>query len=153
MTREEIRTSLSDSAAMSATLLGECANEPLDGQVAVACVIRNRVLARSWFGRTYAEVCLKKAQFSCWWEANGNTDRVYTLADALVRRQPAPELAPIVNELNWIVTGVQMGAIRDRTGGANHYLTTALYDSKDAPTWARDVTPVAVIGRHSFFKL
>jgi len=36
----------------------------------VAWVIRNRMKAQTWMGKTYIEVCLKKYQFSCW---NGKT--------------------------------------------------------------------------------
>jgi len=32
----------------------------------IGYVIRNRVEGHKWYGSTYAEVCLKKYQFSCW---------------------------------------------------------------------------------------
>lgn len=151
MTKEAIRAAVTDEIALTCTLLGESAGEPIEGQIAVACVVRNRVLHPSvaWWGRGYRGVCLARQQFSCWWEANSNSAQVYALAEAMLSRQP---LGGLVNELRWIAEGIIGDVIRDRTQYADHYLTTALWKSPHAPAWSK-AKPVATIGHHTFFRL
>lgn len=157
MTREQLRAKLSDPIALTCTLLGEAANEPIEAQIAVACVVRNRVrldIGRDgkpdWWGEGYTGVCLAKWQFSCWWEQNANSARVYAAAEAMLAHQP---LGGILDELRWIAEGIIGDIIRDRTQGADHYLTTALLRSPKAPAWAKNANPVARIGAHTFFRL
>ena len=45
------------------TIIYEGAGESLQGQIAIACVIRNRARERN---KTFEEVCLEPQQFSCW---------------------------------------------------------------------------------------
>ncbi len=158
MTRDQIRAAAGDVVALTATLYGEASGEPVASQIAVGCVIRNRVFADvghdgkpDWWGESFAGVCLARAQFSCWWESNPNTDRVYALAEALVLRQPIGQ-ASIVAELQWIAHGLIESQLRDLTHGATHYLTAALL-AMAPPAWTKNQTPVAAIGRHVFFKL
>lgn len=158
MTRDQIRSSVSDLVALIATLYGEASGEPIEGQIAAACVIRNRVKADirhdnlpDWWGEGYRGVCLKRLQFSCWWETNDNSDRVYALAERFITRQPVG--AGVVAQLQWVAEGIINDVILDRSKGADHYLTTALLRSSRAPIWARNRNPVAVIGAHSFFRL
>lgn len=153
---DQIRAELNDHSALVATLAGEAAGEPLAGQVAVACVIRNRATLGGWWGRTIAAVCLCRNQFSCWWERGQNTLNVYCLAEALLTGQAdigtsayRPEL---VAQLSTIATAVISGQQEDITNGATHYLTNALYTSPKSPPWSRGVKPCAVIGNHAFFK-
>lgn len=124
---------------MARTLFGECRGEPREGQIAVAWVIRNRAERPRWWGRTVGGVCLAKAQFTCWWDAQGATLRSPALAHD--RRLAA---------LRRIVDDVLDGREPDPTGGADHYCTTAI-----APQvrWARGRQPVAVIGAHTFYRL
>jgi hypothetical protein len=150
MTRDQIRARLNDRDALIATLLGEAAAEPIEGQIAVACVIRNRALHPRWWGTGYAGVCLKQLQFSCFWEDNANSDRVYALAEHLLERRPLG--GGVLPQLAWIAEGIIGDQILDRTKGADHYLTTRLLESGHAPAWA-DATPVAVIASHTFFRL
>src|SRR5690606_25968870 len=91
MTREAIKAELTDRQVLTCTLVGEVLNEPLDGVMAVAGTIRNRVLADihsdhkpDWWGEGYKGVCLKAWQFSCWHERNTNTDRVFEVAESLI---------------------------------------------------------------------
>lgn len=163
MTREAIRAALSDVQALVCTLYGEAANEPIQGIVACGCVIRNRVLADlghdgrpDWWGESFRDVCLKSWQFSCWWEKNSNTDRVYALAEALLAKQPYGDQS-LIAELQWIAEGLIGDQLRDITRGADHYVTTSLYRMA-APKWAlyadgRKRAPIVTIGAHSFFRL
>lgn len=153
MTREQIRSVIGDQTALICTLLGEAAGEPVEGQIAVANVVRNRARHPRWWGRDVRGVCLAKSQFSCWWEANANTARVYALADALHRKQDATGPLSLVGQLHWIAAGVIDDVLIDNTGGADHYLTSVLYQSAACPTWARGKAPVARIGGHVFLRL
>lgn len=156
MTREQLRAQLSDRQAIIATLYGEAAREPLIGKIAAACVIRNRVLADlhndgkpDWWGETFAQVCLKAWQFSCWWEDNANSARVYALAEDLRLVRPTKD-AEIVAELGWIADGVLGDAVRDVTAGSTHYLTRLLYNQAP-PKWAANRSPTVQYGAHVFF--
>jgi cell wall hydrolase len=127
----------SDRRAMAATIWGEARGEPLNGKIAVACVIRNRAANPGWWGKGVAGVCTAKWQFSCWFD--GQAPRVRTV-DESDRR---------FIECLHIADDVLGGEIDDPTGGADHYYA----DTIDAPHWARDCVPTTVIGRHRFFKL
>lgn len=157
MTREQIRAAVTDPIALVCTLYGEAANQPIQGIVGVGCAIRNRVLADlggdgqpDWWGEGFAGVCLKSAQFSCWWEQHPNTDRVYQLAEALIARQPVGE-GNLLAELRWIAAGLIENQIRDHVRGATHYVTSALY-TKQPPAWTRGRAVVATMGAHVFFR-
>jgi hypothetical protein len=163
MTREEIRAALTDDQALVCTLFGEAAGEAIHGQIAVGCVIRNRVLADlggdgkpDWWGETFKGVCLKSWQFSCWWETNANSERVYQLADALIRKQPYGDRT-LVAELQWISAGLIGDQLRDITRGSDHYMTAALYRTAP-PKWARLANgtlraPTCSVASHVFFRL
>lgn len=154
MTPADIRAALSDVNALVCTLDGEAEGEPIASQIGVACAIRNRVDARGpggvpmWWGNTFAGVCLHVEQFSCWWGTGPDQARVYDLAQALIVQQTTGD---IIAQLQWIAHGVIERQIRDQVNGATHYVTTALWRS-NPPPWARGLTPVAVLGAHSFFK-
>lgn len=160
MMREQIRAALTDPVALTCTLYGEAAGENLLSQVAVGCVIRNRVLADvggdgrpDWWGEDFRGVCLAPNQFSCWWgsETDANSKRVYQLAEGLITRQPVGE-KNLVAELRWIADGLLTNQIQDHTRAADHYLTRQLLMFKP-PAWTKGRTPVAQIGAHVFFRL
>lgn len=163
MSRDTLRAALSDEHALICTLYGEAANEPIQGLIAVGCCIRNRVLADlgrdgkpDWWGESFKGVCLKAWQFSCWWEDNANTQRVYALAQALIDRQPYGE-RNLIAELQWIASGLIEDRLRDITRGSDHYITSALYRS-NPPSWARlqdgtKRTPITSVASHVFFRL
>lgn len=153
MTRQNLRAVVTDQTALICTLLGECANEPLEGQVAVASVIRTRVKHPRWWGTGWRGVCLKQGQFSCWWEKNDNTKRVYELAEAMRARTDATGPLSIVGQLHWIASGVMDDMLLDNTGTSDHYLAAWLYQSDQCPSWARRKRPVARIGNHVFLRL
>ena len=157
MTDDAIKAALSEFDACWLTVWAEARAEPVEGQIAVACVIRNRVQRPKRFGSTYKAVCLRPVQFSCW---NPGTDRNHmrlmqlaqnTVADYAIRSSSA--LDPVIRQIQYIVQGVMGGQLsEDRSRGADHYLTTQLLETKP-PRWARDVTPVAFIANHAFLKV
>lgn len=132
------------------TIWAEARAEPIEGEVAVGCIIRNRVLMPKRFDDTWAAVCLAKWQFSCWIPQGGaaNYHMLMTRCDAaLAGREPWPR-QPL-----WIAEGIVSGAIEDRVGGATHYYSpAAMVPRGSMPKWAVGVTPVAIIGAHRFYK-
>lgn len=122
------------------TLYGEARGEPLEGQQAVAWVIRNRATwqPQEWWGATPGEVCLKPQQFSCW----NKDDPNYTLLQGLSLGDQT------FLALRAIAEDVFDGAIADPTGGATHYYA----DSIQPPAWAKD-HPWIRIGRQLFYRI
>jgi N-acetylmuramoyl-L-alanine amidase len=140
---------LSDRDVLALTLWGETRGEPIEGKVAVACVIRNRMASRRQAAR---DVCLAPMQFSCWQPLGGkaNHDALQVLVDVLTSGR-APSDA-VVRECQWIADGVLSGACRDLVKGADHYVTTALLSSTKKPGWIRTMTFCATVGAHAFYR-
>jgi hypothetical protein len=119
------------------TVLGEAANEPDEGQAAVAAVIRNRALSGR-FGNSIPEVILKRHQFEPWSTQAGRS-RMYSYApesDDYKRASAAVDSAFGGN---------------DPTSGATHFFSPTAQAAlgRNAPTWARGEGQA--IGRHMFF--
>jgi N-acetylmuramoyl-L-alanine amidase len=158
VTRDLIRSQIDDRTALICTLYGEAAGESIHSKVGVACVIRNRVLAdlntdglpNNWWGNSFRDVCLKPWQFSCWWETNQNTERVYSVAAQLLTGL-RPKDYRLVDEIGWIADGIIGDAVRDVTNGATHYLTVRLL-TLSPPSWVKGATRIATIGSHAYFK-
>lgn len=122
---------------------GESRGEPVEGQIAVACVVRNRVIrtAHDW-----KAVILAPWQFSCFNEDDPNFLRIVRAANILlVGMKDAP-----LKQAVWVADGVLANQVIDNTRGSQNYLTTALLQSERAPTWAVNRPILAVVGGHSF---
>ena len=116
-------TTFSDEKIVALTLWGEIRGGSTAQKLNVANVIRNRVRARlrregdnrpDWWGEGWRGVCLARAQFSCWFDAQRDrmmelpeTDRQYQGCLSIARR-------------------VMAGRDPDPTGGATHYHTIAV---------------------------
>ena len=126
---------------LARTLWGEARGENLAGQEAVASVILNRVAVAHrhggayWWGHDIITVCRKPFQFSCWNADDPNRtkleqvkgdDKIFAQCLRIARRAVA-------------------GTLTDRT---THYHTDTI-----RPSWARGRTPLAVIGRHLFYRI
>ncbi len=135
---------MTDLQALSLTLWGEARGEPIEGKIAVAMVIRNRVLSHYGAAQTYVDVCLAKAQFSAW------TEEVSQMEQAEVELSGG-HADPVLSLCEEIARATIAGLLADNSGGANHYITTALLLS-NAPSWARGVTGRA-IGSQTFMRL
>lgn len=158
MTDIEIRAMLDDAQTLTLTLLGEARGEEVEGRIAVASVIRNRVRDDRW-PDTFKDVCLQKLQFSCWQTIGGaaNYRELMKMAERMLTNEERPlrmtfASDAIVNETRWVADGILSGVTRDRTGGANHYMTRSLWETAP-PAWARGAVPTCLIQRHAFFKL
>ena len=114
------------------TLLAEARGEGKDGMAAVAAVINQRAINRNL---TPEQVCLQRKQFSCW---NGKTE-----ADLL--HLYTSKMAPWALYLERNIKRIN----RAKIGNADHYFA----DYIKPPYWAKGEKPVAVIGKHKFYRL
>jgi hypothetical protein len=153
MTRDELRTFLAplpDQAILALTLYGEARGEPIEGRIAVACVIRNRLHdPKHRWGDTYRAVCLGEAQFSCWAPKGGEANHKIVLdaASTLLTKTGVSEL---LEECAWVALGIGKGALLDNVRKANHYHTVGL---APRPKWAQQFIPIAQKAGHVFYKL
>ena len=109
----------------------------LGGKIAVAHVVLNRVAAKSWFGDSIKEVCLKPYQFSCWLEDDPNRN-------LLLR---AEFRDPVFRSCYENAAAVIDGRYPDVTLGATHYHSVSV-----RPDWAENRLPVIQIGGHLLYR-
>lgn len=125
--------SLSDLDIIARTLDGEAGNQGYIGLAAVGSVILTRVKL-AWQGETTARgVCLHPKQLDCWLPGP-DRDRIM-----------APDY--VVYDLeNSVAQMVLDGSLPDSVNGADSYIVTG------TPCyWAENLTPVAVVGKQSFY--
>ena len=128
---------LSDLQIVARTMFGEARNQGNLGLQAVASVIMNRANHGGWWGSTPRDVCLKPYQFSCWNENDPNrevilgVDEDYDLFATCVA----------------IAERAISGQLNDITGGADSYVVRGLVTN-----WNKNITPIASIGVHDFYK-
>lgn len=120
----------------------EARGEPVQGQIGVGCVVRNRVVRE---GHDWRAVCLAPKQFSCFNADDPQYPKVLRAAAVLMTGDLTPEL----KQACWIADGILTGAVMDVTKGAKNYLTTALLQ-RSPPSWAVGRPILAVIGAQSF---
>jgi len=152
MTEAEIKTALTEYAALAATLWAEGRSEPIEGLVGIGWVIKNRLARHKRYRaaeKTYKGVVLAPQQFSCW---NPGTDvnhqRLMQISERVVRGESPSEAAWM--ECAWVAVGIIEHRLRDRTHGATHYLTADLYRSPNAPLWSKRLDLMAELGAHVF---
>ena len=137
---------MTDRDVLAATIWGEARGEPTAGRLAVASVIRNRLLAQRW-GTTYRAVCLAPKQFSCWNVGDPNAPLLRRIFDSENRVEALRD--PIVRECYWIADGVLGDCLLPQVRDAQHYYATWL---AHPPTWAKTGRVVATIGQHVFLE-
>ena len=108
-------------------IIGEAAGEGFDGMTAVGEVYRNRIRNR---------IPVTGSAFSCLSRTN---------LDAFIKRQ-GPKISGMA-ELAW--TRSETSGL---TAGADHYMTTRLYNSGKRPRWAGKMAVTVVIGDHTFLR-
>lgn len=157
MTDTERIALLASDQVLAVTLYGEARSEPVEGRIAIASVIRNRVNADlgndqkpDWWGEGYRGVCLAPWQFSCWMPQGGqqNYDVVMAVVRTLVNGQG---VGPVMRECLWLALGIISGDLADRVSGCTHYLTADLF-RMNPPKWTKGKTPQVRLGPHLFFK-
>ena len=160
MNRPDPHTSLRDqdpTVLLALTVLGEAENQPYQGKVAVAQVVKNRMLAKNL---SVADVVLQPWQFSCW---NAEDPRKLFLTDVVAKQ--AGNVQPGMWEECLQAAEEALGSPRgiDPTGGATHYVVEALWSAPapktKKPPWysqrciEKGVTQWMIqIGAHVFAK-
>jgi hypothetical protein len=142
---------LSGQDILALTIYGEARGEIIQGQIAVGCVIRNRVerLGSSGYANKYATICLKPLQFSCWNDNDPNFRLLTGMAESIYNDQEIKDKSFI--QISWIAKGIYNDLINDITLGATNYLTNSLYETHQV-SWANQMKVVARIGNHTFLK-
>jgi spore germination cell wall hydrolase CwlJ-like protein len=125
--------------AVAAVLMGEAWSEGMPGMTAVAEVIHQRAMEKDWTPLRVAAARRGRVHaFSC---LNGTT--LNRLIQKF-RREPdfqrALRLAETVCQTPDRLPGLAMSA--------NHYTRAT-----EHPVWAKGKQPVAIIGRHAFYRL
>lgn len=115
----------------------EAEGEPYEGKVAVAEVILRRTARKYMSDGTVAGTVLKKYQFSGMNSDSANRIRSFQLETSV----------PVVNDCVRAWMEAQRGS--NYAPGCLHYYNPSLC----SPSWAKDATVVAEIGRHRFVTL
>jgi N-acetylmuramoyl-L-alanine amidase len=147
MSDAQIRAALTDVEAVALTLWGEARSEPLEGVIAVGCVIRNRKRTglSSWH-----RVVHRRLQFSCWWPQGGKENFNHVMLRARVLVNGDRLEGSQWEECVWIAEGIVHDRVRDTLPkDTRHYLTSKLLRN-EPPVWAEEARVVGVIGNHTF---
>lgn len=145
------KSELTSSEALILTIIGEARGEPIEGQVAVAWVIKNRLWHNPTKYKSYADVCFEHLQFSCW---NDNSPEKGFMDDlvATILGDKFPEDRYLV-QCRYIAEGVDANYIVDNTGGSLYYLTKDLYFNEHRPNWAKASRNATQKGNQVFFNV
>lgn len=148
MAGHDVIAQLATDQVIAITLYGEARSEPVEGRIAVASVVMNRVKAKR-FGHDARAVCLAPMQFACWQPKDGqrNYEEVLSVARSVVN---GAEAGPILRECAWIALGVLSGDLLDRVNGSTHYVTADLFRIAP-PAWAKGKTPSVRVASQLFF--
>lgn len=140
-------SSLTDLELLMLTIIGESRGEPIEGQVAVGCVIRNRVF--TW-RKNYGEICLAAKQFSCWNEDDPNRSLLIELGSKLINNEP---IDPLYKQCQYVAEGIYYNKIMDNVHGSLYYLNRNLFISDHRPEWARNASFPIGKGNQVFFNV
>jgi N-acetylmuramoyl-L-alanine amidase len=152
MANEEVFRSLSAVELLAVLIYGEARGEAIEGQIAVGCVVRNRVRS-SHDIKTYQEIMLAPWQFSTFHPRGGGQNYTDTLgaAQEMVSARGSskqPPNGPALHQAVWVATGIITGALQDNVNAATHYFA----DSIPKPSWAKAMKHVCTIGHHLFYR-
>ncbi len=115
------------------------------GQIAVGCVVRNRV----GVDKRYYDICLAPKQFSCWNENDPNYSILIELAEGIVFADPIGNAA--LEQCLFLARGIVDGHLIDITHGATNYMTEHLYASDNRPAWANGAKNIHQFDKQVFF--
>jgi hypothetical protein len=136
------------------TLYGECRGESIEGQVACAMVIQNRLKSGMWFGGdNYHDVLGRWAQFSALWPTLAGGIAFQETIDMAGVYHRGEEVGTykrqLVKQLLYVTDGVMGGHVLDPTYHATHYYAPHIVGR---PNWAASPAHRTVrIGRHDFW--
>ena len=130
-------------ALLAMCVYGEARGESIEGQIAVANVVKNRVFSNvQWWGNSYKSVILKKWQFSCFLDDDPNLPK-------MLEAWENKHINKGMKLAAWISCGIIDGHIPDNTKGATHYH----YSGMATPRWALGQIPLCRIGDHTFYRI
>jgi hypothetical protein len=123
------------------TVFGEAANQPPEGQAAVAAVVKNRMQAGRYGGTDVPGVVQAKGQFEPW----GNPEA----RAGMLGLSPQD---PRYQQIGAIVDQVLAGQMPDPTNGATHFFAPKAQAAlgRQAPKWAQGQEGQP-IGDHTFY--
>jgi len=136
---------LSSIDILALTIYGESRNQGILGQIAVGCVIRNRVKKNPSY-LTFKKVCLKKSQFSCWNLNDPNRIILENLANKIYNKEEIQD--KIYTQCEFIAKGIYNDYIIDITKSSDHYFA----DYIEPPSWSKKMKLMVKIGNHLFYK-
>lgn len=153
MSDDDIVSLLGSLHTLALTIWGESRSEPVHGQIAVGCVVRNRLGDFAKYRAaeaSYKAVCLAQNQFSCWMKAGGASNHDAVIAKARKMVEGIPWLDSQLTQALWIAEGIIGGKILDNTKGATmYYAPKAMIPPGRVPSWAKN-KPVSLIGDQLF---
>lgn len=120
-------TELTGTALLALLIDREAANQHLEGQIAVANVVMNRVAHPQWSSNV-DEVMMQPLQFSCF-------------------NQGVPYGILVPDRFHVIAEGAIRGWLVDVTDGATHY-----HADYYSPEWIERLERIKQIGSHIFYK-
>lgn len=129
---------LSDADLLARCIWGEGRGEKVEGKIAIAHVVLNRVRAKSWYGRSISDVILKPLQFSCFNANDSNLPQILKLSPDCAELAFCKAIAELV---------IRGHLKDDPTGGATHYHAAGC-----KPSWASKLEFLCRIGNHLFYK-
>jgi len=141
----DIFHSIPESQLLTLCLYGEARGEPLEGKVAVASVVVNRLKHKGWFGKTLREVILKPWQFSCFNPGDPNRETLERIAGDFCEYLNKYEA---LRECYWVAVGFLDGWLRSNVKGATHYHNVTLIP----PNWTVGMKRIRQIGMHQFWQ-
>jgi hypothetical protein len=139
---------LSSEEVVGLTIIGEGRGEPIESQVAIGSVIRNRV---NHWKNSYNDTCLAKMQFSCWNTNDPNYAMLNELAGKLLLGQEQGDI--YIVQCLYVGVGIVTDKIRDNTNNSLYYMTSSLFNSDKKPAWSHNAKNTKVIGNHTYFSL
>jgi spore germination cell wall hydrolase CwlJ-like protein len=143
--KNDIFMQLDDARLLALLIYGEARGEPMEGRIAVASVVMNRVKIGGWFGSDIKDVILKPYQFSCFNANDPNLPKLAKIAKAfdayLAKDKALMECYEIAKKaVKYELSDIALL-------GATHYKTKNCKAS-----WADKMVKVAIIGNHEFYK-
>ena len=138
---------LPDDVLLGLCIWAEARGEPVEGQVAVAWVVRRRVERRR---STYSAQILSPYQFSAFNPTDPNRAKIDDMA---LMSDVGRDHVAGWRQAFYVARGVIGNWLVDNVKGADHYVTLALTRSEQAPAWADPDRQVAVLHNHVFFDL
>jgi N-acetylmuramoyl-L-alanine amidase len=146
----ELLEALSPYEILGLTIIGEARGEPIEGQIAVGCTIRNRLRSNPHRYKSYTDVCLAPLQFSCWNKSDPNRSFLLDLARKMVNSQTIADL--YLKQCLFVARGIVDGFVIDTVKGGKNYMTTDLFNSSKRPGWADNPKDGTIIkGKQTFF--